>query len=142
MKNVLTVTWYTIKEAMARKVFIFYSIISILVIVFTAIILGVTNLDSIINGFAGKNGAPMLTEIVTKLEISIITPLASLGLLLAIFASSSFIPIMLEKGNIDLLLSKPVSRTQLLWGKYFGCPYELASDCPQFSQTSGDISAW
>ena len=120
MKNVLTVTWYTIKEAMARKVFIFYSIISILVIVFTAIILGVTNLDSIINGFAGKNGAPMLTEIVTKLEISIITPLASLGLLLAIFASSSFIPIMLEKGNIDLLLSKPVSRTQLLWGKYFG----------------------
>jgi len=120
MKNIMTVTWYTLKEAMARKVFIFYSIISILVIVFTAVILGVTNLDSIVNGFAGKNAAPMLAEIVSKLEIAIITPLASLGLLLAIFASSSFIPIMLEKGNIDLLLSKPVSRTQLLWGKYFG----------------------
>ena len=120
MKNILTVTWYTLKEAMARKVFIFYSIISILVIVFTAVILGVTNLDSIVNGFAGKNAAPMMAEIVSKLEIAIITPLASLGLLLAIFASSSFIPIMLEKGNIDLLLSKPVSRTQLLWGKYFG----------------------
>ena len=105
MKNIMTVTWYTLKEAMARKVFIFYSIISILVIVFTAIILGVTNLDSIVNGFAGKNAAPMLTEIVSKLEVAIITPLASLGLLLAIFASSSFIPIMLEKGNIDLLLS-------------------------------------
>ena len=120
MKNIMTVTWYTLKEAMARKVFIFYSIISILVIVFTAVILGVTNLDSIVNGFAGKNAAPMMAEIVSKLEIAIIAPLASLGLLLAIFASSSFIPIMLEKGNIDLLLSKPVSRTQLLWGKYFG----------------------
>ena len=29
-------------------------------------------------------------------------------------------PIMLEKGNIDLLLSKPMSRTQLLLGKYLG----------------------
>ena len=27
---------------------------------------------------------------------------------------------MLEKGNIDLLLSKPISRTQLLLGKYLG----------------------
>jgi ABC-type transport system involved in multi-copper enzyme maturation permease subunit len=27
---------------------------------------------------------------------------------------------MLEKGNIDLLLSKPVSRTELLLGKYLG----------------------
>ena len=27
---------------------------------------------------------------------------------------------MLEKGNIDLLLSKPISRTQLLLGKYVG----------------------
>ena len=120
MKNILTVSWYTLREAMARKVFIFFSIISLLVVIFTAVILGVTNLDSLVNGFAGKNAAPMMIDIVSKLEIAIITPLASLGLLLAIFASSSFIPIMLEKGNIDLLLSKPVSRTQLLWGKYFG----------------------
>lgn len=120
MKNILTVSWYTLREAMARKVFIFFSIISLLVVIFTAIILGVTNLDSLVNGFAGKNAVPMMIDIVSKLEIAIITPLASLGLLLAIFASSSFIPIMLEKGNIDLLLSKPVSRTQLLWGKYFG----------------------
>ncbi|HKI79803.1 MAG TPA: ABC transporter permease subunit [Ignavibacteriaceae bacterium] len=120
MKNILVVSWYTIREAMARKVFIFFSGISGLVVIFTAVILGVTNVDSIVQGFAGKNAAPMMAEIVSKLEIAITTPLASLGLLLAIFASSSFIPIMLEKGNIDLLLSKPVSRTQLLWGKYLG----------------------
>jgi len=30
------------------------------------------------------------------------------------------ITVMLEKGNIDLLLSKPISRTQLLLGKYLG----------------------
>ena len=50
----------------------------------------------------------------------IINPLANLCLLLAIFSSASFVPVMLEKGNIDLLLSKPISRAQLLWGKYIG----------------------
>ncbi len=62
----------------------------------------------------------MMREIVSSLELLIVNPLANLGLLLAIFSSASFIPVMLEKGNIDLLLSKPISRTQLLLGKYFG----------------------
>lgn len=120
MKNIAIVTWYTIKEAMARKVFIFFAVISALVIVFTAVILGITDVTSLAEGFAKGNGMSDIGFLISKLEIAIVSPLAALGLLLAIFASSSFIPIMLEKGNIDLLLSKPVSRTQLLWGKYFG----------------------
>ena len=62
----------------------------------------------------------MLAEVITKIQLMITAPLSNLCLLLAIFASSSFVPLMLEKGNIDLLLSKPISRTQLLLGKYFG----------------------
>ncbi len=120
MKNVAIVSWYTLKEAMARKVFIFFAAISILVVIFTAVILGVTNTQSIMTGLPGKNNLPDIGFIISRLEVMIISPLAGLGLLLAIFASSSFIPVMLEKGNIDLLLSKPVSRSQLLWGKYLG----------------------
>jgi len=120
MNNIAIVAWFTVKEAMARKVFIFFAGISILVVIFTAVILGVTDTSSIIGGFNGAKGLPETGGIISKLEIVIISPLASLGLLLAIFASSSFIPIMLEKGNIDLLLSKPISRSQLLWGKYLG----------------------
>ncbi len=120
MKNIAIVTWYTIKEAMARKVFIFFAVISALVIIFTAVILGITDVASLAEGFAKGQGMMDVGIIISKLEIAIVSPLAGLGLLLAIFASSSFVPIMLEKGNIDLLLSKPVSRTQLLWGKYFG----------------------
>lgn len=120
MKNIAIVSWYTVKEAMARKVFVFFAVISLLVVIFTAVILGVTDTSSIMGGFNNAKGLPEMGGIISKLEIVIISPLASLGLLLAIFASSSFIPIMLEKGNIDLLLSKPISRSQLLWGKYFG----------------------
>lgn len=39
---------------------------------------------------------------------------------LGIFATAGIIPSMMEKGNIDLLVSKPVSRTTLLFGRAIG----------------------
>ncbi len=42
------------------------------------------------------------------------------GTLLAIFASAGLVPVLLEPGRIALLLSKPVSRTTLLVGRFLG----------------------
>jgi len=42
------------------------------------------------------------------------------GTFLAVFASSGLIPSVLEAGRIALLLSKPLSRTTLLLGRYVG----------------------
>ncbi|HKB85633.1 MAG TPA: hypothetical protein VKD08_05665, partial [Ignavibacteriaceae bacterium] len=121
MKNIYLMTLFTLKEALARKVFLFFIGISALAIVITALIFSLVDTQSIITGIETKTGNDFLIRnIVSTLEIMIISPLAGLGLLLAIFSSSSFVPNMLEKGNIDLLLSKPVSRQQLLWGKYAG----------------------
>ncbi len=121
MRNIYLLTLFTLKEAMARKVFLFFIGISILAILITALIFSLVDTQSIISGIENKTGNDFLIRnIVSTLEIMIISPLAGLGLLLAIFSSSSFVPNMLEKGNIDLLLSKPVSRQQLLWGKYAG----------------------
>lgn len=121
MKNIYLMTLFTLKEAMAKKVFLFFVGISILAMIITALIFSVVDSQSIISGMQNKAGNDLLvSSIVSSLEFMIISPLAGLGLLLAIFSSSSFVPNMLEKGNIDLLLSKPVSRQQLLWGKYMG----------------------
>jgi len=121
MKNIYLMTLFTLKEALARKVFLFFIGISALAIIITALIFSLVDTQSIITGIETKTGNDFLIRnIVSTLEIMIISPLAGLGLLLAIFSSSSFVPNMLEKGNIDLLLSKPVSRQQLLWGKYAG----------------------
>lgn len=120
LKNIWLMTWFTLREAMARKVFIFFMGISIIVVLLSAAIFSVIETESVISGFAAEGKEVILKEIVGSLELMIIAPLSALCLLLAIFASASFVPVMLEKGNIDLLLSKPVSRTQLLWGKYFG----------------------
>ena len=42
------------------------------------------------------------------------------GILLALFATSSLLPSLLAKGRVDLLLSKPISRTGLLTGHLIG----------------------
>ena len=120
MKNIMIMSWFTVREAMARKVFIFFFAISALVLIGMALVFGSANTTTIIQSFNSSGSDMMMSNVVKSLELLIVTPLAGLGLLLAIFSSSSFIPVMLEKGNIDLLLSKPVSRIQLLLGKYFG----------------------
>jgi ABC-type transport system involved in multi-copper enzyme maturation permease subunit len=121
MRNIYLIIRFTIKEAMAKKVFLFFAGISVLAIILTAVILNIVDTQSIISGIGTRTGNNFfIKNIVSSLEIMIISPLTGLALLLAIFASASFVPNMLEKGNIDLLLSKPVSREQLIWGKFLG----------------------
>jgi ABC-type transport system involved in multi-copper enzyme maturation permease subunit len=120
MKNILIITWFTLREAMARKVIIFFAGLSIVTLLITFAIIAVTDLNTLLQVQNQTNDPQIFKEIVSSIQLMIVNPLSGLCLLLAIFASSSFVPVMLEKGNIDLLLSKPVSRSQLLWGKYFG----------------------
>ena len=120
MKNILQIIQFTIREALARKVFIFFGAIILFVLVVTLLFFWLADLNTLTSVASQSGQNIMMREIVSSLELLIVNPLANLGLLLAIFSSASFIPVMLEKGNIDLLLSKPISRAQLLLGKYFG----------------------
>lgn len=120
IKNIWLIAIFTLREAMARKVFLFFAIISVLAFAGIVLAFGVVSIESLTN--AAKQGGAKVTsgEMVTAIELMIVNPLSGLCLLLAIFASASFVPNMMEKGNIDLLLSKPISRSQLLLGKYTG----------------------
>jgi ABC-2 type transport system permease protein len=120
MKNIWLITLYTLREAFSRKVFIAFFVVVVLALVGFGIFGSLVKVDTLLKGLEGADKQAALNQIVYRIELMLISPVYGLGLLLAIFASSSFIPVMLEKGNIDLLLSKPISRTQLLLGKYFG----------------------
>lgn len=120
MYNIWITTWYTVREALARKVFLFFLGLSAFTIIITAVVVNILSDASLINGIAARDNNLILEEIASSIQLIVITPLASLCILLAIFSSASFVPNMLEKGNIDLLLSKPISRTQLLLGKFSG----------------------
>ncbi|MCH7994315.1 MAG: ABC transporter permease subunit [Planctomycetes bacterium] len=42
------------------------------------------------------------------------------GIILAIIATAGFFPAFIERGSIDVVLSKPMARWQIFLGKYFG----------------------
>lgn len=62
-----------------------------------------------------------LAEFVLGLQQGLIqTFVGFIGMLIALSACGSFVPNMLQKGTLDLVLARPISRTKLLLAKYLG----------------------
>lgn len=123
MKNIITLTKYTLREALSKKLFIFFAGISTFVLLLFILVFGffsTGDLRGAIPQNPDKETAEMFKNAVAYFKMVIISPLFIGGLFISIFATASFIPTMLEKGSIDLLLSKPVSRSQVIWGKFIG----------------------
>ncbi len=108
MNNIFQIIQFTIREALARKVFIFFGAIILFVLVGTVLVFGLVDINTLTSAASQSGQNFMMQEIVSSLELLIVNPLANLGLLLAIFSSASFIPVMLEKGKIDILLYKHI----------------------------------
>lgn len=122
MNNVFEITKQTIREAFARKIFIMFAGISSLILILFAVAfasIGLEDLSGSIQVETGQNRG-VLEEVVGGIKLFIVVPLFGGGLFLSIFSASSFIPNMLEKGSIDVLLSKPISRAQIIHGKFLG----------------------
>lgn len=103
----------TFREALAKKIFIGYYIFYAIVILFMYF---AANTDSI-------QGVMSMTDVkqaVTLVENGFITLAFPLILFFSLISTSSFIPSMLDKGTIDLIISKPVSRFTILFSKFFG----------------------
>ncbi|MBL8176600.1 MAG: ABC transporter permease subunit [Bryobacterales bacterium] len=114
----------TFREAFARKIFWGLFALSTLMIAFFLFILkidivqGATATITLFGAQTGANVDP--GQVVRKTQAGIATFLYTWGMFLAVFASAGLIPSVLEPGRIELLLSKPVSRTHLLLGRYLG----------------------
>lgn len=122
MVNIWEITKQTVREAFARKIFIMFAGVSSLVLILFIIAfatVGVEDLSGAVDIQTGRE-AGFIEELVGGLKLFIVVPLFGGGLFLSIFSASSFIPNMLEKGNIDVLLSKPISRSQIIYGKFLG----------------------
>jgi len=68
---------------------------------------------------AGMGGLTAET-FVRYVQLGVAFLLFPLAILMSVFATASLVPRMLEKGAIDLLLSKPVTRPALLLSRYAG----------------------
>ncbi|MCK6604559.1 MAG: ABC transporter permease [Ignavibacteriaceae bacterium] len=122
MRNILTVMQYTLKEALTRKVFLAFFIISSLTILGIVLTFAFNPVSSIIPPEIAQDGKPGTPYyiLLTGFIIAPIAVISGLGVLLSIFSTAGLITSMMERGTIDLFLSKPISRTQLMLGRISG----------------------
>jgi ABC-type transport system involved in multi-copper enzyme maturation permease subunit len=121
VKNIWQVTLFTLREALARKIFMIFFAVSTLVIIGFIVGFSVFDVNQFVKIRLGKETEQqILNEILAGIKAMVIGPLFGGGLFLSIFSTAGIISYLLEKGNIDLFLSKPISRFQLILGKYFG----------------------
>ena len=67
------------------------------------------------------NGA-LRTDVIAAVIVDGImdTALGSIGIMLSIIATAGFLPHLLEKGSIEVVVSKPIARWKLFLGRYLG----------------------
>ncbi len=127
MTKILAVVDGTIRESMAKFTFLAFVLMSTLILM---IITFAVNLDVVDGALAtarlfgqdihlgGQSIA--VDQLVTGVQATLAGLLFGVGLFLSIFATANLVPVMLEKGYVDLLLSKPLSRPALFLGRYLG----------------------
>jgi len=113
------------REAMARWTLLAYFFLST---VFILIFAAAVNLDIVDGALAGAKlfgkdvdfgkGAVDLDKLVLGFESGFSAFLYLIGTFLAIFATAHLVPRLQEKGTIDLYLSRPIPRAQLLLSRY------------------------
>lgn len=114
----LTLISSTFREAIAKKIILIIFIFIALVI---ALILAFISLDSVegMKEMLMMSGENSYKDVIVKFETSLINQISFIVVFcLLIVMSASFIPSILEKGNIDVILSKPVSRKKFILCKF------------------------
>ena len=125
----------TLRELTAKKVTLGLFIVSTLVWVMLAFALNLEIVDGSLAGlriFGGEtnietngqntnpSGLPLLNDLVIGIQTFVAGASYWMGILLVLFATAPLIGSLLERGRVDLLLSKPMSRVQLLGSHLLG----------------------
>jgi ABC-type transport system involved in multi-copper enzyme maturation permease subunit len=123
MNTTIALVRDTFREAFARKIFWGFFACCTLNLLFLAFILRIDVVQGALATVSvfGQNGRTVAVENLVQQAQSVIAMiLYSMGMALAVFASAGLVAAVFEPSRIELLLSKPVSRTHLLLGRYIG----------------------
>lgn len=125
--KILTLIIATFRELLSKATLYVLLGISTLVLLGALVSLSsdVSDEGVILKVFGNPISPPMQLDEVAQQVFAIQSGLARglfVGIMLfGVFATAGVIPDSLEKGTVDLYLSKPLARWQLLLGKYLGC---------------------
>jgi len=114
----------TFREALSRKIFWGLFGLSTLMILFFLFVLKidiVAGATATISLFGRSSGRTQNVDRLVQGAFGFVaTFLYTFAMALAVLASAGLVPSVLEPGRIELILSKPVSRTHILLGRYAG----------------------
>jgi len=116
----------TVRELASKAVLYVLAGISTFIIIVAALAFGATASDAgmTITFFGNPVGTPVpretLSTMAGALEASLAGGLFFGVVVFGLFGTAGVIPDALEKGTVDIYLSKPIARWQLLAGKYLG----------------------
>lgn len=114
-----TLVLSTFREAIAKKIFLGFFVIATIIILVFLFLINVDSIEGMVD-MMETTGEEGIRNLVIGFEVAMINISYLLVITFCFISVSSFIPSMLEKGNIDLLLSKPVSRTKIILAKFLG----------------------
>ncbi len=120
----LAIVLLTFRESFAKKTFVGFLAISSLVLILFIFALNLDIVDgaqSAVSVFGIQ--APDLIELTTVIlgvQSAVAVMLFTGGIFISLFATSNLIPTLLQPGFIDLFISKPISRVQILGGRFLG----------------------
>lgn len=127
MLPLLGLVYLTFRQLWATKVVLGLFIISSLILFLVSFALNLDVVDGTLAGlrlFGEEPGGPLgsvgLAELVFVVESAVAGLAYWIGILLALFATAPLAVSLLTPGHIDVLLSKPISRTTLLSGHVLG----------------------
>jgi ABC-type transport system involved in multi-copper enzyme maturation permease subunit len=133
----------TLRELAAKATIIILAAISTIVLLGLAAAVS-TNVtpDGIVLQMFGQQASPPLPEeqviaTLRGMQAGLAGGLFTGIILFGIFATAGVIPDALEKGTVDLYLSKPIARWELLLGKYLGAVVAICVNVLYFM-----IGAW
>lgn len=131
MNTTIALVRDTFREAFARRIFWGFLIACTALLLFLMFILRVDVVQGALATVTifGRSAPTMgVTNLVEQTQSVIAMVLYFMGMALAVFASAGLVAAVFEPGRIELLLSKPVSRTHLLLGRYIGNVLVIAAN--------------
>ena len=127
MTKYLAIVGATVREGFARKTILGFFAVSTLLIVLMLLVcmfngstLQSLATDHVKNGRRGPDPSIAGLTLLEFVWMIISYVLIFIVVLVGLFVTSSFVTSIMEKGTIDLLLSKPVPRWWYLTGRYLG----------------------
>src|SRR4051812_48942485 len=115
----------TFQESFRNKMFLFFFVVSSLIVASIGLFMNMDIVNGVMRGveFLGNQiRVPAFTvqQWVQTLQAGLAIMIATIGLFLAMMATSTLFPQMLQKGSIDLLLCRPIPRWRIITARFLG----------------------